>query len=148
MYIQGNCGEQCRNFSVFSRFPNFFLAAIFIFSSQISSHLSLPFHNIVQKMSGFVAQAVRPSPPAAGARVRISIISCGFPGGGTEIRVGFSLDCSRFAQQQFSFHHLSTLVSFSPASGVLGRSTCYSKIFNQGALSLLILRPGPVSDTS
>ena len=64
--------------------------------------------------------------------------------------VGFSRGSSRFPLPQISFHHFSTLISsisfhfISPcdgATGVVGRHPCFSRTYNIGASSHLILDP-------
>ena len=95
--------------------------------------------------------------PPLGSRVRVSVPPCGFRGGRNGVWVGFSQGFSRFLLPQISFHHFSTLISsisfhvISPcdgASGVVGRHPCYTRIYNLGASSHLILRPDLVLDTS
>ena len=95
--------------------------------------------------------------PPLGSRVRVSVPTCGFSGGRNRVWVGFSRDFSRFPLPQTSFHHLSTLISSisfhfirprDGASGVVGRHPCYSRTYNIGVSSHLILRPDLVLDTS
>ena len=75
----------------------------------------------------------------------------------TESRLVFSLGFSLFPCHIFHSTislYSSHFVSFhfirpcDGASDVVGHHPCYPQIFNKGASSLLILRPGPLSHTS
>ena len=94
--------------------------------------------------------------PPLGSRVRVSVPPCGFRGGRNGVWVGFSRGFSHFSLPQTSFHHFSTLISSisfrficpcDGATGVVGRHPCYSRTYNIGASSHLILRPDLVLDT-
>ena len=91
--------------------------------------------------------------PPLGSWVRVSVTPCGFCDGWNRVWVGFSWGFSHFPLLQISFLHTHRIHFFHfihACYGVSGMVSqhCYSLIFNVGASSHLIPRPGPLSDTS
>ena len=95
---------------------------------------------------------VRRSSPIAGSRVSILVTPYGFRGGRNGAWIGFLMlsPCHKFHStiSYLSSHLFHFIRPYDDASGVVGRHPFYSQIFNKGASSPVIPRPGPVSNMS